>query len=180
MPGCSLFSSSRIPLLWAKPIAWYRVVPECSRGLQGLSLGLAPWMAPEEWLPLPVILELSRVSPEASGGHAHTGMCVYSDSCSHHTPHAYKHTHTCTRGCKQKLVLFHSLCLEAVSELERGLEGRGCGRSFRVSSLSVAKVIAPDHHPVGLSGKGGQCLFRVSSMCPRKGPRQASTELERA
>lgn len=135
-------------------------------------------MVPGEWLPLPVILELSHVSPEASGGHVQTGICVFSDTSTHPSPHAYKHTHT--RGCKQKLVLFHSLCLEAVSELERGLEGRGYGRSFRVPSLSMAKVIAPDHHPVGLSGKGGQCLFGISSMCPWKGPCQASTELERA
>lgn len=98
-----------------------------------------------------------------------------------HTPQpACIQAHTHTRSCKQKLVLFHSLCLEAVSELERGLEGRGYGRSFRVPSLSMAKVIAPDHHPVGLSGKGGQCLFGISSMCPWKGPCQASTELERA
>ena len=59
--------------------------------------------------------------------------------------------------------------------MERGLEGRGCGGSLRVPSPSMRKAVAPHHHPVGLSGKGGRCRFRTSSMSQRKGPRQAST-----
>lgn len=139
---------------------WHPRVPE---GCRGSAWALLPGWSLKKRLPLPVILELSHVSPEASGVDMHTQACVYLHTSTHHTPHVYKHTHT---RAKQKLVLFHSLCLEAVSELRGGWREAGYGRSFRVPSSAWPKSVAPDHHPVGLSGKGGQCLFGISSMCP--------------